>query len=205
MKLLSDSRRRRKFIIWLEGLGAREASGPGGAEGEKEASAAGAEVAEVTEAAEALSAAREPSRQPRRTGPGRRSGARLSARKRAGPGAGPRSPPPLAAEPAPPPTVRLRTRHLAASLRGLGTPDGERERQASSVQNVALWGGRVNYFCSPSIGKRELRPPHHHHHLFGWGRKKPCPSRDGGEGNCPHSLWQEERCQPSYPKVREKP
>lgn len=89
MKLLSDSRRRRKFIIWLEGLGAREASGPGGAEGEKEASAAGAEVAEVTEAAEALSAAREPSRQPRRTGPGRRSGARLSARKRAGPGAGP--------------------------------------------------------------------------------------------------------------------
>lgn len=41
MKLLSDSRRLRKFIIWLEGLGARGAAGPGCAEGETEAAAAG--------------------------------------------------------------------------------------------------------------------------------------------------------------------
>lgn len=40
MKLLSDSRRLRKFIIWLEGLGAREAARPGGAEGETEAATA---------------------------------------------------------------------------------------------------------------------------------------------------------------------
>lgn len=41
MKLLSDNRRRRKFIIWLEGLGARAVAGPDSTEGKTEAAAGG--------------------------------------------------------------------------------------------------------------------------------------------------------------------
>ncbi|KAL0600178.1 hypothetical protein AAY473_030055 [Plecturocebus cupreus] len=66
MKLLSDSRRLRKFIIWLEGLGAWGATGSGGAEGG----------------------------QPRLTRPGETSGARLAERERAGQGRGQDSPAP---------------------------------------------------------------------------------------------------------------
>lgn len=105
MKLLSDSRRRRKFIIWLEGLGARGAAGPGGAEGETEAAAAGR--------------LRRLRPGPRRASPADSRGALgpcepgcagLRARERAGTGVGPWLAPPRAAELAPPP--------LAPRLRG---------------------------------------------------------------------------------------
>ncbi|XP_076796413.1 uncharacterized protein LOC143443505 [Arvicanthis niloticus] len=55
MKLLSDSRRLRKFIIWLEGLRALEAAGQAARGGRRGATEGGPRL-------------REPSRQPRRSG-----------------------------------------------------------------------------------------------------------------------------------------
>lgn len=182
MKLLSDSRRRRKFIIWLEGLRAPGAAEPGGAEGETEA-AAGAEVAEAAEAVEARSEARKPSRQPRPTGPGGRGGARLSARERAEPGAGAHVAPPRAAEPAPPQS-RRRPR-LAACAAGC-------EQRAFGGWGHAVWGGpgllRPERGSLGRAWKLVLLPKNRDkraqspYHLFDWERKEPCP------GNCPHSL-----------------
>lgn len=111
MKLLSDSRRLRKFIIWLERLGARGAAGPDGAEDETEAAATGG------------------LRWLRRLRPGSRRAIPADSRgalgragraaRGAAPGSG-RGPeaellfaPPLSAEPAPPPIRCLRAPHLA--------------------------------------------------------------------------------------------
>ena len=60
MKLLSDSRRRRKFIIWLRGWGRAGRRGRA-AQRARRRRRRGAEAAEAAEAAQAQSATREPS------------------------------------------------------------------------------------------------------------------------------------------------
>lgn len=179
MKLLSDSRRRRKFIIWLEGLGARWAAGPGGARGKTEA---------ATEAADSGSAAREPSRQPRRTGPGGPGCAKLSATEREGQGAGPQIAPPRAAEPAPPPTRRLRTPHLAARLASLRTWSW---REAGLLQPVRDSVGRA---WEPVLLTKNRQKGAERLYRLSIGEERAMSYPRWRFRNCPQSLRVEKRC-----------
>lgn len=157
MKLLSDNRRLRKFIIWLQGLRARGAVGTGGTEGETETAARGLRWLRRLMLRPLCAS---PAHSRHVLGPGGLGDKNLSARERAGPGAGPQVAPPHAAEPAPP--LDSPPAYLAPSCQ----PPGSAVLKVCWLQafcnsSLALWGRAWEPVLFPKNRENGVESPYH--------------------------------------------
>lgn len=163
MKLLSDSRRRRKFIIWLEGMGARGAAGPVGAEGETEAADVGLRGPRGLTLRRGSATPADRGGRLGRPNQAARSSELWNRRRR-----GHRSP-----RPAPQSWHRPPLACAPGSVSRASRVCGLVESLFTCCLRVALCTGRGGSFCSPRIGKREPKAPAV---TFWLGRKEPCPT-----------------------------